>query len=175
MLVPSPDFRRMELLDPKKGDRRIKALRALERMIERSAERRDPQAQDRIRMLERRQRVLEEAAASAGIGIWECELPLEHITWTRGVYNIFELPSGMRITRDEALGFYTDQSRRVLEETRSRAIGERTGFTLDTEIMTAFGNSRWMRITATVEYKDDEPVRIFGIKRDITKERATQA
>jgi PAS domain-containing protein len=164
----------MELLDPKKGDRRIKALRALERMIERLSERRDTHAQDRIRMLEHRQRILEEAAAAAGVGIWECELPLEHITWTRGVYDIFQLPPGMRITRDEALGFYTDQSRGILEEKRSRAIGEGTGFTLDTEIMTALGSSRWMRITATVEYKDDAPVRIFGIKRDITEERAAQ-
>ena len=33
------------------------------------------------------------------------------------------------------------------------------------------GNRRWMRITATIECEGDIPVRIFGMKQDITEEK----
>ncbi len=42
---------------------------------------------------------------------------------------------------------------------------------MDAEILTAKGNRRWIRITATVECEDDVPVRIFGMKLDITAEK----
>ncbi|HSP26685.1 MAG TPA: GGDEF domain-containing protein, partial [Saliniramus sp.] len=41
----------------------------------------------------------------------------------------------------------------------------------DTEIVTMKGNRRWMRITATIECEGDLPVRIFGMKQDITEEK----
>jgi PAS domain-containing protein len=130
------------------------------------------QSVERIRALEERQRLLEEAAAAAQIGIWACELPFETLTWTGGVYDIFELPQGFRVSREETLGFYTDESRKMLEEVRSRAIRECGGFTLDTEITTALGKPRLMRITATVEYENNVPARIFGIKQDVTRSAA---
>ncbi|MFC5066531.1 hypothetical protein [Flaviflagellibacter deserti] len=107
-------------------------------------------------------------AGTARVGIWQCQLPFETLTWTSAVYDLFELPRGFRVTREEALGFYTKDSREILEEVRTRAIQDGTGFTLDAEIMTALGKPRLMRITATVEYEIDRPVRIWGTKQDIT-------
>jgi diguanylate cyclase (GGDEF)-like protein len=42
---------------------------------------------------------------------------------------------------------------------------------MDAEIVTPKGNRRWIRITATVECEDDRPIRIFGMKLDITAEK----
>jgi PAS domain-containing protein len=104
-------------------------------------------------------------------GTWECLFPFETLTWSDEVYELFDLPRGLRLSRSEALGFYTDESRIALEAIRKGAIENRTSFTLDAEIVTALGRSRWVRIKAELEYENGEPVRIFGTKQDITAEK----
>ena len=105
------------------------------------------------------------------MGVFRCDLPFDIIAWSTGVYDIFEIPRGFRITREECLGFYTEESRRRLETVRTLAIQEGGGFTLDAEILTALGKTRWIRINATVEYENGAPARLFGTKRDITAEK----
>jgi PAS domain S-box-containing protein len=107
----------------------------------------------------------------APVGTWECQLPFEILSWSDEVYDLFELPRGMRVTRAEALGFYSEESRRMLEAVRSNAIEKQTNFVFEAEIHTAFGKTRWMRITASVEYANGTPRRLFGTKQDITEEK----
>ena len=54
---------------------------------------------------------------------------------------------------------------------RSKALEERSGFSMDAEIVTPKGNRRWMRLTASVECEEGIPVRIFGMKQDITEQK----
>lgn len=104
-----------------------------------------------------------------GIGNWECQLPFEVLTWSDEVFDLFELPRGLRVNRDEILGFYTEESRAALEEARTRALRDGTGFQLDVTIVTALGKQRRMRIEAFVECENGVPVRLFGTKEDITE------
>lgn len=108
----------------------------------------------------------------AQIGIWECTLPDEELTWSDYVYDIFELPRGSSLTRTHTLACYTEASRQELQKRRSDAIASRSGFTFEAEITTFQGNKRWIRITASVECQGDAPVRIFGMKQDITDQKA---
>jgi PAS domain-containing protein len=62
----------------------------------------------------------------------------------------------------------------MLEFVRTRAIQEGIPFILDAEIITSLGKRRWVRITASVEYENQVPVRIFGTKQDVTEEKAGQ-
>lgn len=117
------------------------------------------------------QRIFDQSAAAARIGIWECSLPDETLRWTDVVYDIFDLPRGSPLDRNEIMSFYSAESARELIRRRSRAVDEHSGFTMEAEIVTAKGNHRWMRITATVECSDNEPVRIFGMKQDITEQK----
>jgi len=87
------------------------------------------------------------------------------------VYDLFDLPHEASLDRAEILKCYSRESLSELIRLRGRAIEERTGFTLDAEIVTPKGHTRWIRITATVECEDDVPVRIFGMKLDITAEK----
>lgn len=116
---------------------------------------------------------VEPAYRAAPVGTWECLLPFETLTWSDEVYDLFELPRGMRITRTEALGFYSEESRRMLESVRLNAIENETNFVFEAEIHTAFGKTRWMRITASVEYENGMPRRLFGTKQDITSEKTS--
>lgn len=116
-------------------------------------------------------KVFERASAAARIGVWECDLPEQTLRWTDTVYDIFELPRGSDLDRDAILMCYAPQSLATLEAVRTRAIEERGGFHLDAEITTPKGSHRWVRLTATVECEGDVPVRIFGMKQDITEEK----
>lgn len=116
-------------------------------------------------------KIFDSASATARIGVWECNLADEALTWTDQVYDLFEIPRGAPLDRQHLLTFYTPQSLREMSEARDRAIAERSGFTLDAEIITASGRRRWMRLTATVECENGAPVRIFGMKQDITEEK----
>ncbi|WP_075214077.1 diguanylate cyclase domain-containing protein [Mongoliimonas terrestris] len=116
-------------------------------------------------------KLFERASAAARIGVWQCALPSEDLTWTDVVYDLFELPRGAPLDRRQILDLYPETSRLLLNRVRGEAIRNRTGFQLDVQIVTAKGAVRWIRITATVECEGGEPVRIFGMKQDITEER----
>jgi diguanylate cyclase (GGDEF)-like protein len=87
------------------------------------------------------------------------------------VYDLFEMPRGSVLDRNEIVKFYSPESARELKARRDKAIEARSGFIMDAEITTPAGNKRWIRLTATVECDGDVPVRIFGMKQDITEEK----
>ncbi|WP_331254764.1 sensor domain-containing diguanylate cyclase [Methylobacterium currus] len=123
------------------------------------------------RALTHSRKLFDRASAAAQIGVWVCDLPDETLTWTDQVYAMFDLPRDASLDRDRIVACYAPESRQALAATRSRAIAERGGFTLDAEIVTFAGRRRWIRITASVECEGDVPVRIFGMKQDITEEK----
>lgn len=118
-------------------------------------------------------KIFDRSSAVAKIGVWECDLACaDSLRWTDGVYDIFELPRGSPINRAQIVDLYFPESRAEMEALRSKAIREHGGFTLDARIRTARGNERWMRLTADVECENGVAVRIFGMKQDITAEKA---
>lgn len=122
-------------------------------------------------MLAESRRTFERASTEAGLGLWECRLRDEALNWSGGVYDLFEIPRGSSLQRERTLEHYPAASLSVLEAVRSRAIATGTGFRLETEIVTAKGRRRWMRLTATVDCERGSAVRIFGMKQDITEEK----
>jgi diguanylate cyclase (GGDEF)-like protein len=126
----------------------------------------------RIIHREEQHRILfERASATAKVGIWQCELPEERLSWTNGVYDIFELPHQVPITREMIVALYKPDSRRAMEAARAHALEHGADFSLDVEIITARGNERWMRLTGAVESQNGVPRRIFGVKQDITEQK----
>lgn len=117
------------------------------------------------------QELFDKSFKAARVGIWECTLPDETITWTDTVYELFGLEPRSPLTRAATVALYTPESRKKLTEVRSAAIRDGEGFTLDAQINSATGELRWIRITAIVERKDGVPVRLFGMKQDITAEK----
>ncbi|WP_395449046.1 diguanylate cyclase domain-containing protein [Aminobacter sp. UC22_36] len=117
------------------------------------------------------QKIFDRASAAARIGVWQCNLADQALQWTDVVYDLFDLPRDAALDRGEIVKCYTAASAAELQVRRSKAIEDRTGFGLDAEIVTAKGNRRWIRITASVECEDGVAVRIFGMKQDITEEK----
>ena len=120
-------------------------------------------------------KMYDRASALARIGVWECDLASGALTWTDGVYDLFELPRGAPLDRARIVALYDEESRREMERLRAAAITEGSGFSLDIRIRTARGNERWLRLTADIEQENKRAVRIFGTKQDITQAKAAQA
>ncbi len=108
------------------------------------------------------------------IGVWECDLATEALSWTSAVYDMFDLPHDYPVNRVETLAWYESNSRRELEALRFNAIATCSSFTIDAAIRTKANNSRWIRITGDVEQQDGKAARIFGTKQDITLEKEAQ-
>lgn len=122
-------------------------------------------------MEQQRLGLFERASRTAKIGVWQYDLVKSTLTWTNGVYDLFEIPRGTPLTRDMTVQHYTDISRKEMEEARAKAIANCSDFSLDAEIVTAKGNRRWMRLTGAVESREGVAVAIFGMKQDITEEK----
>ena len=113
-------------------------------------------------------------SALGEIGVWECDLATEALTWTDTVYDLFDLPRQSPVSRAATLACYEPNSRRKMEELRARAIATCSTFAVDVAIRSVQGNSRWIRITGAVEQENGRAVRIFGTKQNITKEKVAQ-
>lgn len=113
-------------------------------------------------------------SALAKIGVWECDLSTNELTWADGVYDLFDIPRGAPINRQQSLECYEATSRREMERLRSCAVETGVGFVLDILIHTRLGNTRWIRLTVDVEQEGGKSVNIFGTKQDISAERAAQ-
>jgi two-component system sensor kinase FixL len=130
--------------------------------------------EDRAAAIARYKKMYDRSSALARIGVWECDLATEALTWTDGVYDLFELPRGAPLERAEIVALYDEESRREMERLRVRTIRDGGSFSLDILIRTAKGKERWLRLNADVEQVDGRPVRIFGTKQDITVEKLAQ-
>lgn len=98
-------------------------------------------------------------------GCWECDLSDNSLSWSGGVYDIFGLPRGVHVTRQEAVQLYSEHSRAAMERLRAYGIKHRRGFTLDVEIRPATGgDSRWMRLIGAPICDGNKVVRLQGLK-----------
>lgn len=127
-----------------------------------------------IKSIEFYKKMYERTSIMGKIGVWECDLSTERLTWTDAVYDMFEIRRRSELDRSLILNCYEQNSRLEMEELRSQAIATCSTFTVDVSIRTALGNSRWIRITGDVEQENGRAARIFGTKQDITLERAAQ-
>lgn len=121
--------------------------------------------------LQRSIEIMDQATAKASMGVWQCHLAGNALTWSAGVYDIFGLTRGSALSRDRTVEQYADGSRDAMQEARALAIETGTEFQLDAEIFRADGQMRWMRLTASVQSVHGQALRLFGTKQDVTQER----
>jgi PAS domain-containing protein len=97
-------------------------------------------------------------------GVWVCDLADNSLIWSSGVYDIFGIPRGARVSRQEAAALYSEGSGAAMESLRAHAIEHRRGFTLDVEIFPVVGGRRSMRLIAAPVCDGDRVVRLHGLK-----------
>lgn len=99
------------------------------------------------------------------LGEWECDLTDNNrLCWSDEVYDIFGIPRGAVVRREEAVALYAEGSRVAMEALRRHAIRHRRGFTIDVEICPTQAPRRWMRLIAAPVCEEDRVVRLQGLK-----------
>jgi hypothetical protein len=69
------------------------------------------------------------------------------------------------VSRAEAVGFYCEDSRAVMERLRAHAIDHHTGFIMDAKIRPASGErQRWMRLIGAPLAEDGRTAGLYGLK-----------
>ena len=59
--------------------------------------------------------IFERASVAARIGVWECDLQDDSLTWSDVVYDIFNLPRGSALDRTQTIECYSAESRAALQ------------------------------------------------------------
>lgn len=104
-----------------------------------------------------------------GIGRWSCNLSGQSLTWSTGVYDLFDWRRNWPLEREGVLRLYREESRAALERLRSHAIRHRRGFTIDIALRGSAGN-RWVRVIGAPQCRGARVVALHGWKKDVTNE-----
>jgi PAS domain-containing protein len=97
-------------------------------------------------------------------GLWECDLGDNSLAWSGGVYDIFGLPRGVVVTRNDVVKLYSEDSRAAMERLRAHAIKHMRGFTIDVQIRVGGGLERWVRLITTPICEGGRATRLQGLK-----------
>ena len=120
---------------------------------------------------ERTHLVLEEMSLIARVGGWELDSETGAVTWTRGVYRIFDLPETFEPTLDSALSYFPPASRRAVADhvESCRATGKPFDYTVP--FVTASGRELWVRGIGKAERAEGRAPRLYGAFQDVTEAR----
>ncbi|XVJ71154.1 MAG: PAS domain-containing protein [Rhizobacter sp.] len=120
--------------------------------------------------------LLRMAGRMAGLGGWTMDLPSMAVQWSDEVAALFGVPEGYTPEMESALDFVVPasraQARDVLE--RCRLYGE--PWDLELEIVTADGESRWVRSVGRAQRDSMGGInRLWGAIQDITRSKQAEA
>lgn len=116
--------------------------------------------------------LLQIAERTAMIGGWTLEIPSGKTAWTAVMFDIFELPAGEVPDLDNALNFYTDESRRILTDAIELCSETGIPFDEDVQFRTANRRLRWARVIGhAVKNDEGDIIGLQGGFQDITVSR----
>ena len=108
----------------------------------------------------------------ANIGYWELDVVNEELYWSDQIKRLHEVPMDYEPELEESIAFYPEGNHR--EKVRSafnKAIEEGEAFSFLSKIITAKGNSRWVKANGESEMVDGQCVCIYGSIQDVTEQR----
>lgn len=120
------------------------------------------------------QSLLNEMGRIAKIGGWRVDLQTGGSEWTRELYAIHEVDPSFVPTVEKVIEFDTPAYREMHREAIRRATLSGRPYDLEVEIVTAKGNSRWLRILGRSVSTNGVMTPRVGITQDITEHKLNQ-
>ena len=118
--------------------------------------------------LAKSRQLLAETEKIGKVGGWEFDIATNELTCTEEVARIHEVEPGYKFDIKKDTGFYTPESRPLIERAMRRAIETGENFDLELEIVTAKGNTRAVHTSGRA---DPGKRKIYGFFQDITERR----
>ena len=112
--------------------------------------------------------VLERTNKIARIGTWEVDLVNNTIYWSKITKEIHEVPPDYKPELEPAINFFKEgKSRETITKVVQEAIQTGNSYDVELEIITAKGNTLWVRAIGQAEFSEGKCIRLYGIFQDI--------
>ncbi len=135
--------------------------------------------EDRVRQrtaeLEASEEFLDRAGQIAGVGAWSYDLKTQAIRWSDRTCLIHEVELGHVPTSEEAINYYTPESRVIVEAAMQKCIETGAAYDLELTVITAKCRTIWVRAAGEMETHHGKGIRMFGLFQDITARKAADA
>lgn len=122
--------------------------------------------------LRRQESLLLETQAIARVGGWELDLATGDGHWTPETYRIFGVDSDFVPNLTAVRKFFPEEALIRALHKESSATG--TSFEIETPIVTAQGERRFVRLQGTTHFSDGKPVKTSGVVQDITERKTAE-
>ncbi len=122
----------------------------------------------RERELQLHEAFLERTGELAGVGGWDYESSTHSLRWTAQTFKIHELGAGHPPDLDSALRLFPADARQMLKEAIDAALEEGAEFDLELPLITAEGNSVWVRTMGRPRFENGTVVGVSGAIQDIS-------
>lgn len=121
------------------------------------------------RLLIENEALLNHTGELANVGGWFFDVVTNEINWSAQTCKIHQMPIGYQPTLDEALAFYTPESRTIIKKTVENAIKTGDSWDLELQITPVGKNPIWVRTVGFAEYDHEKnrTVKLYGAFQDI--------
>ncbi len=116
----------------------------------------------------------EETGRLAKLGAWELDLETMTPIWSKTTYDIHEVPYDQQPVLEEAINFYAEEARPVIEKLVQEAIEFGKPWDKQLPFITAKRNKIWVRTIGRPEIRLGKTIKLYGIFQDVTKEIETR-
>jgi signal transduction histidine kinase len=114
--------------------------------------------------------LLSETGKIGKVGGWEMDAQTEKITWSKTVYQIFEIPYNASINRDEERNCLSESYRQLRDDAVARLLSKGLSFDLELEITTKEHHRKWVRCYGEPLFNQaGSLIRIRGVYMDIDR------
>lgn len=121
------------------------------------------------------EKLLDQAYAMGRIGVWELDLKNDDLYWSTITKELHEVGPDFEPDLETAINFYKEgKSRNIIQEAANKAIEEGIPWDEELQIVTAKGNTRWVRSKGEPEMVEDQCRRLYGIFQDIHDRKEAQ-
>jgi len=116
--------------------------------------------------------LLDKTNEAALIGTWEVDLLDNQLVWSSVTKHIHEVPKNFKPDIETAINFYKQgENRDRISRIFANSIANLVNFDDVFEIITAKGNSKWVRSLGIPIAKKKKCTRIYGIFQDVTSQQ----
>jgi len=115
--------------------------------------------------------LLKQAGRLTKIGSWEIDIQNGRIVWSKQCCEIHEVPADYQPTMERGINFYKEPFRKMVIEQIDLALKKETSFDFEAPIITAKGDSKWLRIVGSSQFNNDKCIRVSGAVQDISMQK----
>ncbi len=146
-----------------------------QKLIEKDLKRNQKKIKKALKEVEQNEFLLKESEKIANVGSWEIDILTQKVSWSDQVFKLHGLPIGELPLLENALDFFIDGSKEILEKAINETIAQNKKYDLELRFQNAQKEKLWVNtIGYPITNKKNEVIGIRGVIQDITEKRLSR-